>query len=460
MNHRSSHRGIRPASVLPLLLIIGSVVPIGCGVNEAQAVREGAAAVEKRAPRSDWPGLFGPFNDAKSSEDASHLNLDWPEAGPPVKWRYAIGEGYSAPVVRDGRLIIFHRRGDEEILESLDAETGKPQWEFRGPTKFKDRFHYSSGPYATPAIGDKHVYAIGAEARAYCVELTTGKKVWERALQEDYTVPRGMFAAGASPLLVDNLLVFNLGAKKDNAGIIALDKTTGKTVWAATDHRAGLATPRIATIHGRKLLFVFTFEGLVCLEPAGGRVLWMEDYRANSPEKVNATTPVINDDLVLISAEARGSRCLRVLPDGKHETVWTIRRGLQSQYCTMIEVDGYVYAFDAVQHSFVCLRLSDRKIKWRWPEPGNEGITRGSAIAVGDRFILYGDRGRLATLQINSHKPIVQSLTKAVMQPECLSFPALANGLLYLRSEHVVKHARSGELVCFDLRADSHPAKR
>lgn len=455
----------RRFNVVALSFLATLSCTVSCSRDD-QLLGQGAAAVERREPTSDWPQLFGPFNDATSSEEVSKLNLDWPAGGPPVKWRHAVGSGYSSPVIAGGRVIVFHRIGDEEVLERLDANTGRSLWTDKAPTNFKDRWHYSSGPYSTPVIDGGRVYAVGAEGRMRCVELATGKRLWTRELHKAYTVPLGMFAVGASPLVVDGLVVFNLGARKDHAGIVALDARTGRTVWTATDHGAGMATPRLATIHGQRHLFVFTQHGLVCLDPQSGSVRWVEAFKANNPEKINATSPLVHGDLLLISAESKGSVCLRILPDGSHETVWKTRRNFQSQFCTLIGVDGFAYGFHAFDRTFRCLDLANGKLQWKWPAAGEDGIGRGSAVAVGNRFLLFGEQGHLASLEINSHQPQPKAMTTSpLLKPSCFSSPALAGGLLFLRNEVETKRSggpsvRQGEVICVDLRRRTQsPAK-
>ncbi|MGL5094358.1 MAG: hypothetical protein ACRDD1_02135, partial [Planctomycetia bacterium] len=79
----------------------------------------------------EWPCIYGPTQDADSPE--TDVVTTWPEAGPPELWRIAVGAGYSAPVVSKGRLFLFHRIKDEEIVERLDAVTGKSQWKHGDP---------------------------------------------------------------------------------------------------------------------------------------------------------------------------------------------------------------------------------------------------------------------------------------------------------------------------------------
>src|SRR5271166_3894578 len=74
---------------------------------------------------ADWPQFLGPTRNALSTETG--LAKSWPEKGPPVVWERDVGEGFSGPVVSGGTLVLFHRVGDEEVVEGLDAATGKPR---------------------------------------------------------------------------------------------------------------------------------------------------------------------------------------------------------------------------------------------------------------------------------------------------------------------------------------------
>ena len=73
-----------------------------------------------------------------------------------------IGAGWSAPVVSAGKLIVFHRQGDKEDPECLDALSGKEVWTSEHPTRYSDDFGFDEGPRATPAIDDGKVYTLGA----------------------------------------------------------------------------------------------------------------------------------------------------------------------------------------------------------------------------------------------------------------------------------------------------------
>src|SRR5947209_13486537 len=84
--------------------------------------------------RADWPQFLGPNRDGISPETG--LLPSWPKDGPPVLWQKEVGEGYSGPVIVGGKLILFHRVGDNDIVACLDAATGKEHWKFAYPTSY------------------------------------------------------------------------------------------------------------------------------------------------------------------------------------------------------------------------------------------------------------------------------------------------------------------------------------
>src|SRR5262245_26192736 len=225
-----------------------------------------------------WPCLLGPDGNSMSAEVASAAA--WPAAGPPVRWRTPVGEGYSSPVALGEDVIVFHRpkieteapgeaeqHGPDEVITCFDLSKGQPRWHFRHPTGFHCKTHYSSGPYSTPVIDSEHVYAFGTEGNLYCLNRSDGALIWQRELWHEFAIEQaGYFPPAGSPLLVGDRLILNLGATEAAAGIIAMDKDDGRTLWTATKHGASYATPCAATIHGREFVFVFTAEGLVALD--------------------------------------------------------------------------------------------------------------------------------------------------------------------------------------------------
>src|SRR4029077_19810927 len=91
------------------------------------------------------------------------LMQTWADKGPPVVWEKEVGSGYSGPVVAGGRLILFHRVGDNEGVAGLEAAGGKERWQFAYPTAYRDDFGKGDGPRSTPLVAGNRVYTLGAD---------------------------------------------------------------------------------------------------------------------------------------------------------------------------------------------------------------------------------------------------------------------------------------------------------
>src|SRR4051812_43037614 len=107
-------------------------------------------ACARPARAGDWPQFLGPTRDGVYA--GNDLAGTWPKAGPPVVWRRDVGQGFAGPAVADGRLYLFHRVGDREVVECMDADTGKTIWTDAAPTAYQDDFGFDEGPRATPTV--------------------------------------------------------------------------------------------------------------------------------------------------------------------------------------------------------------------------------------------------------------------------------------------------------------------
>jgi outer membrane protein assembly factor BamB len=178
-----------------------------------------------------------------------------------VVWKKDVGPGFSAPVVAQGRLILFHRVGDKEVVEALDAATGKKIWSFDYPTQYRDDFGFDEGPRGAPAVAGGRVYTFGAEGMLHCIDFATGKKVLERRHTGEISGPQRILRRGRIAAVDGDRVLMNVGGA--NAGLVAFDTATGKTLWVATNHEASYSSPVVATIQGARHALFFTRAGFV-----------------------------------------------------------------------------------------------------------------------------------------------------------------------------------------------------
>ncbi len=396
-----------------------------------------ALALGAQAFAADWPQLLGPDRNGVYAGPA--LNEAWPAAGPRVVWRRKVGAGLSGPVVAQNRVILFHRVANREVIEAIDASSGKTQWEYGYPTSYRDDFGFDEGPRAVPVVANGVVYTFGAEGQLHAVDLASGKKIWSEDTMRRFGVAKGFFGAAGSPLVEDGRVIANIGGK--SAGIVAFDAKTGNVLWTATTDAASYSSGIGATIAGRRFAIFLTRAGLVGLDPASGQVRFQRAWRARQAASVNAATPVVSGDQIFISAEyGPGAGVLRY--DGtKLIDVWSSDDVLSNHYATSVLLDGILYGFHGRQEfgqSFRAVEFRTGKVRW-----SADGFGAGSVTLAGNRLLIVRENGELilAGATPDSFKPLVRAqILPAVVR----AYPAIADGMLYVRNEDT--------LVCLDLR--------
>lgn len=390
-----------------------------------------------RANAGDWPQFLGPTRDGVADETG--LATSWPADGPRVVWQRRVGRGWSGLVVAGERLILFHRVRDNEVVECLGAADGKPLWTFAYSTGYVDDFNFDTGPRATPLIADTHVYTLGAEGKMHCLDLATGKKVWDRALNDDYQAAKGFFGVATSPVLEGDVLLVNLGGK--DAGIVALNKDTGKEVWKATNHAASYSSPVLATIDGARHALFLTREGIVSLDPANGKVRFTKRWRSRNNASVNAATPVVVGNQAFFSTSYDTGAILLTARKDSFEEVWSNDESMSNHYATAIHHDGYLYGFHGRQErkaSLNCTEWKTGKVQW-----SQERFGCGSMIRAGDQLIILGEDGELVLAEATP-KGYKEKARAQVLGSACRAQIALANGRLYGRDTR--------KLVCWEVK--------
>jgi len=388
---------------------------------------------------ADWPQFLGPTRNGVSTETG--LTATWPKKGPPVVWEKEVGEGYSGPVVLGERVILFHRVGDEEVVECMGAADGATKWKAGYPTHYQDALGKGDGPRSTPLIADGRIYTLGADGVLQCLKLDDGAKVWRRPLHEDYEVKKSYFGVGTSPILAGDRLLVNVGGT-GGAGVVAFNKDDGKEVWKADDHDASYSSPVIADLGGHQEAVFLTREGLVALNPTNGAVQYSKHWRSRMDASVNAATPLVVDGQIFLTAcYGTGAVLLQPKKDGLEE-VWKSNEVLSCHYGTPVYRDGYLYGFDGRQEETArlrCVELKSGKVQWT-----TEGFGCGSMIVADGKLIILTEDGDLVLAKASPDK--YQELARAAVLTNrpCRAPIALADGKLYGRDGR--------KLVCWDIK--------
>jgi len=390
------------------------------------------------AEAQDWPQFLGPTRNGKYA--GNDVTTVFPKAGPPVVWKKTIGQGFSGPVVAEGKLILFHRMGDKEIVECLDSATGKEIWRFDYPTHYRDDFGFDEGPRSTPSIASGRVYTFGAEGMLHCLDFVSGKKVWAVDTHQQFDVRKGFFGAACSPFSEGRGVLLNIGGTKPS-GLVAFDRETGKVMWAVSRDEASYSSPVAATVGALRTVFCFTRSGLIGVDPAGGSIRFEFPWRARMQASVNAATPLVVRDVVFISSSYQTGAALLQVTGSAVKKVWSSDDVLSNHYASSIAHNDYLYGYHGRQEhgpSLRCVQLQTGKVMW-----SVESFGSGTLMLAGQQLLVLKERGEL--LIAAAIPKAFQLLAKAqIVSGTVRAYPAVAQGRLYVRNDN--------SLVCISLK--------
>ncbi|MDP6445773.1 MAG: PQQ-binding-like beta-propeller repeat protein, partial [Pirellulaceae bacterium] len=263
----------------------------------------------------DWPTFLGPTGDSKSTETG--LNTDWRNNRPKIVWRKELGTGYGIGSISRGRYYQFDRFENKATAYCLNAETGAELWTYEYATEYEDLYGYNNGPRCSAVVDDDRVYFYGAGGMLFCLNAYSGDLVWKVDTAKRFGVIQNFFGVGSTPAIDGDLLIVMVGGSPPEAqdigpgqldridgngtGIVAFDKMTGEVKYKSSDELASYASMKIATIKGERFGLAFMRGGLVAFHPQTGEQDFHFKWRDKSLESVNASTPVVVGDRVLIS---------------------------------------------------------------------------------------------------------------------------------------------------------------
>jgi outer membrane protein assembly factor BamB len=388
-------------------------------------------------PAADWPQFLGPNRNGAVND--TNVAKAWPKDGPPVVWQKGVGQGFAGPVVADGRLVLFHRADNQEIVECLNAETGQRFWSANYPATYKDDFGFDEGPRSTPTIHQQRVFTLGADGVFSCWALDSGKKLWTIDCRKEFGVGKGFFGIAGSPLVEGDTVLLNVGGK--GASIVAFELQNGKVRWKAGNDEASYSSAVAATIGGKRYALFLTRKQFIGVDPSHGKLMFEFPWTPTIQASVSAAAPIVIGDKVFISASYGAGAALLQITDSGVKKIWAGDDILSNHYATSVHHRGFLYGFEGRQEygsKLRCVEAATGKVKWT-----EEGLGAGTLMVVNDELLILSEKGELIRAAADPEK------FKPTGRAQILPFgtrahPALANSLYYARSKE--------KLVCVSLK--------
>lgn len=390
----------------------------------------------------DWPQFLGPQRNGISTESTA-LVESFPNGTPKVVWRVAGGVGMSGIAVANGKCYTTANRDNHQVLIALDSLSGKQSWAVPLAAAYENQM--GDGPRATPTINASYIFSFTGEGILTCNAQADGKQVWQRDLPKDLKTKPSDYGMSCSPLIVNNLVIVQVGASQ--ATVIAVDATTGKTVWSAGNGRAGYSSPALLNIAGRSQIVAFAGSECLGLDPSTGNVLWQFPYVTDY--ECNAATPVaIGDQVFISSGENHGSVLLQITPKGAAFEVtkaWESQgtgSALRSEWQTPLVTGDLLFGFDNVGSAgpvtnLTCLDSQTGKVLWKQMRFG-----KSNGILADGKLLISTMDGELVL--VRAQRSGFAELARAKVLGKTRQAPALSNGFAFLRDDE--------EIVCLDLR--------
>jgi len=390
-----------------------------------------------QAPSTDWPQWRGPERNGVSRETG--LLREWPRSGPAVVWSASqLGVGYGSVAVAGSRVFVQGMKNRQSVVTSLDRAAGKAAWSVAlGSAQENDR---GSGPRSTPTIDGDRVYVLTENGDLVCLLVADGTVVWRRNILREFNGRNINWLVSESPLIDGDRIIVSPGGR--NAGMVALDKMTGTTVWVSKElsDEAGYASSVVADVQGVRTILTLTGNAGIGVRATDGKVMWRYGNVANNT--ANITTPIYSNGKVFFtSAYGTGGALLGLRATGDSVSAQEIyfTRNMQNHHGGVVLVDGYLYGFN--NSILTCLEFETGKVMWR-----DRSVGKGS--------VAYAD-GRLYVLSEDNVVGLVEASPTGYRETGRFSIadqgwpswahPAISGGRLYLRNQNV--------LASYELRA-------
>jgi outer membrane protein assembly factor BamB len=403
--------------------------------------RAGGPAAAAPAPAAApvgvaWTQWGGPRRNFQT--EAAGIKDVWPASGPPVVWKRALGEGYSAPVVENGVLYTMYGRSREEVVLAANAETGATLWEHASPRTFVSDAgaEMGNGPYASPLIAGDRLITAGVAGKLQCFDKKSGRLLWTQELWATHKGSQLMYGYASSPIAFRDVVIVPVGGP--GKSVMAFRISDGGTAWGRLDFGNVYSSPILINVSGLEQLAVLMDGAMIALNPHNGDQQWEIPFKANYSIAIATPLWMPQDNLLFVSAEYDGgAKVIELQRDGlqtKANELWSNIR-FRLHHGNAMRIGEAIYFSSGGKGSQPILSAVEaRSGKTLWQE---RSIGKATFVWADNKLITLDGDG---TLMIAYPSP--QGFRVAARAPllESVAWtpPALVGTRLYLRDRRTM----------------------
>ena len=289
---------------------------------------------------------------------------------------------------------------------------------------------FNSHATPTPCLDGGKVYVHFGSYGTACLDAATGKTLWSR---DD--LPCDHWRGPASSPVVSGKRLFLLFDGHDKQFVVALDTTTGDTIWrkeralpypADGDLKKAFATPSVFTLNGREQLVAPAAVGTIAYDAATGDEVWKVIHGGMN----EAARPVMAHGLVyLTTGHTQNLLAVKAGQSGDltaSGVAWKYIKEVPSKPSVsvvgdllfMVNDKGIVTCLEAASGKFV---KSERL----------QGTFAASPVVAGGKLYCVSEKGSTFVLSADRNLELLETNR---LDAGCLASPAVADGALYLRT--------------------------
>jgi len=385
-------------------------------------------------PSQEWTAWRGPKADGRVPWLPDKLT-----AKPKIIWEKRLTAKTLGGVAATREFVLFSDRelnDTADVFYCLDAKTGKDVWSHTYLAQ--GNLDYGNAPRQTPLIHGDLVFLASAFGHLFCLELKTGKVLWDKELRDEFKAGDARkWGVCSNPILADGKLIVNPGGK--DASLVALEPKTGKVLWKTPGKPAGYGNFIVGTFGGVRQIVGHDIDSLGGWDVATGKRLWqvMPPRRGD----FNVPTPIQVGEQLLVTTENNGSRLYRFKPQGLIDPMpLAVSREVAHDTHSPVIVGARLFGSHARLH---CLDLNnDLKSIWHSDDPAFDTYT--SIVASAERLLVVTLLGDVILLDARSDKMIEKGRWKLFEDEQAgYAHPALVGSRLYLRGNM--------SIVCIEL---------
>ncbi|MCH2211646.1 MAG: PQQ-like beta-propeller repeat protein [Fuerstiella sp.] len=411
-----------------------------------------ALVTSQSTDAQEWTRFRGPngtgISEAESiptswTEDDYNWKVDLPGIGhaSPVLW----GENifiHTADVLTGTRPATAESESATRSVMCLHTSDGRTLWKKSFPSTLAKGYRVraqNSLASSTPVVDDRHVYTAWSQGDATTLKVFThgGELVWEREL--------GPYLSGhgfcTSPIIFDNLVILQLHQRlprdedpveSTESCVLALDRTTGRTVWKTIRENslsAAHAVPFLYNQDGSPIELVMSSRkyGITSYNPRTGAVNWSLESLDRRP----IGSPIFASGLIFgTSGSGSGgdqNKVVAVRPGTSPEIVYEVKK--HAPYVpTLIAKGDLVFLWYDKGGIVTCIDGPSGEIHWK-ERVGGDFFS--SPIIIGDRIFCTDVQGTTVVLAASKNYRL---LAKNRLRDDMHASPAVAGGRLYLRT--------------------------